>query len=124
MMPAVRSLSHSRALGRDRARGPVSPRRRGKSCGLSSVTHRAAVARYLDGPALAAESRDFADRWRAFVRRTERGASTGAAAYGVTPRAFDKWVSGEGGPRGDKVAIAVLRHGPAAIRALFPLVTK
>jgi len=62
---------------------------------------------------------DFQDRWTALVRAEFNGNPVDCAAwFGVTERGAGKWMDGLGGPRGDKVALAV-RTIPGAAEYLF-----
>ena len=59
-------------------------------------------------------SADFPDRWSGFLRAHFAGPISVAAHFGVTERAAEKWWHGVGGPRGDKVAVALLTVPDAA----------
>ncbi|XAI95590.1 hypothetical protein [Nostoc phage Nsp-JY21] len=51
---------------------------------------------------------DFAERWMQFLRAQFSGPVAVAYHFGVTERAAAKWWDGIGGPRGDKVALALI----------------
>lgn len=60
----------------------------------------------------------FPDRWQAFLRAHYRSPEHVAVAFGVTERAARGWWEGTGGPQGDKVVVAVMRHGGAFMAAM------
>jgi hypothetical protein len=51
---------------------------------------------------------DFPDRWMAFLRAHFPSPVAVAHHFGVTERAAEKWWNGVGGPRGDKLAVALV----------------
>jgi hypothetical protein len=61
---------------------------------------------------------EFPDLWMAFLRGHFPNPVAVAYHFGVTERAAEKWWNGVGGPRGDKVAVA-LRTVPGAADALL-----
>lgn len=61
----------------------------------------------------------FPDRWMAFLRAHHGSVEEVAVFYGVTDRAARKWWNGVGGPRGDKVAMAVMSNPAGAARYLM-----
>ncbi|MFN7224453.1 MAG: hypothetical protein ACK4MS_10580 [Paracoccaceae bacterium] len=61
---------------------------------------------------------EFPDLWMAFLRGHFANPVSVAFHFGVTERAAEKWWNGVGGPRGDKVAVA-LRTVPGAADALL-----
>lgn len=61
---------------------------------------------------------DFPDRWMAFLRANFPGPVAVAYHFGVTERAAAKWWDGIGGPRGDKLAVALMTI-PGAGEALL-----
>ena len=63
---------------------------------------------------------DFPDRWMAFLRASFQGPVAVAAHFGVSERAAEKWWQGVGGPRGDKLALALITVPGAASVLLGP----
>lgn len=61
---------------------------------------------------------EFPDLWMAFLRAHFHNPVAVAYHFNVTERAAAKWWDGIGGPRGDKVAVA-LRTVPGAADALL-----
>jgi hypothetical protein len=61
---------------------------------------------------------DFPDRWMAFLRAHFDSPMSVAFHFGVTERAADKWWNGVGGPRGDKLAMALVTVRGAADQLL------
>lgn len=51
---------------------------------------------------------DFPDRWMAFLRGHFASPIAVAFHFGVSERAAEKWWHGVGGPRGDKLAVALV----------------
>jgi hypothetical protein len=64
-------------------------------------------------------ARAFPARWQGFLRLHYRDHVHVAFVYRVSERAARKWWDGDGGPRGDKVAQAMIMHGEAARVALL-----
>lgn len=60
----------------------------------------------------------FPDQWMAFLHAHFQNPVAVAYHFGVTERAAAKWWEGVGGPRGDKVAVA-LRTVPGAADLLL-----
>jgi hypothetical protein len=63
---------------------------------------------------------DFQDRWTQLMNATFAREVDCAQHFGTSERAAAKWMAGIGGPRGDKVGIAV-RTIPGAAEFLFGL---
>jgi hypothetical protein len=57
---------------------------------------------------------DFPDRWMAFLRAQFPHPVAVAFHFGVSERAAEKWWQGVGGPRGDKLAVALVTVPGAA----------
>lgn len=63
---------------------------------------------------------DFADAWMRFLRAEFSGPIAVAFHFGVTERAASKWWDGIGGPRGDKVALALMTVPGAEVLLSLP----
>ena len=63
---------------------------------------------------------EFSDLWMTFLRAHFQNPVAVAYHFGVTERAAAKWWDGIGGPRGDKVAVALMTV-PGACEALLSL---
>lgn len=61
---------------------------------------------------------DFPDRWMMFLRAQFPNPVAVAFHFGVSERAAEKWWHGVGGPRGDKLAVALVTV-PGAADALL-----
>ena len=97
--------------------GQVSGGGSGPAAPVAFVSPRQAVAAGAMDPHRC--SRAFPDRWSAYIRAHFSSTAAVCLHFGVDDRTARKWWRGEGGVRGDKVAMAYAAHPSGVVHYLF-----
>lgn len=111
MKPAASSVLPVNVLNNDRSQSDYTAKVIGLSSRKKSVDLSDPCEMYRLFPA----------RWRQYLHTHYKSHLHVSKAFGVCEKAGRKWWDGVGGPRGDKVAIAMERHPKTAAVILFQI---